>query len=45
MKVINYAYFKLEEKITRSVKKNKSNFINIIGDKLVIEYQMRKIKN
>ena len=33
MKAINYACFKLEEKITKSLKTNKSNFINIIGDK------------
>ena len=33
MKAINYAFFKLGEKATRSVKKNKNNFINIIGDK------------
>ena len=32
MKAINYVCFKLEEKITKSVKKNKSNFIIIIGD-------------
>ena len=36
MKAINYACFKLEEKITRSVKKNNSNFINIIGDKFAM---------
>ena len=36
MKTINYAYFKLEEKITGSIKKNKSNFINIIGDKFAM---------
>ena len=36
MKVINYAYFTLEGKITRSVKKNKTNFINIIGDKFAM---------
>ena len=29
MEAINYASFKMEEKITESVKKNKSNFINI----------------
>ena len=28
-----YECFKLEEKITRSFKKNKNNFINITGDK------------
>ena len=32
MKAINYAYFKLEEEATRSAKKNKTNFINVIGD-------------
>ena len=36
MKAINYAYFKLEENITRSVKKNKNNFMNIIGDKFAM---------
>ena len=33
MKAINYAYFKLGEKTTRNVKKNKSNLINVIGGK------------
>ena len=33
MKAINYAFFKLGKKATRSVKKNKNNFINITGDK------------
>ena len=33
MKTINYACFKLEEKATRSVKKNKNNFIKVIRDK------------
>ena len=32
MKAINYVGFKPEEKATRSVKKNKNNFINIIRD-------------
>ena len=32
MKAINYACFKLEEKATRSSKKNKNNFIYVIGD-------------
>ena len=32
MKAINYTCFKLEEKATRSVKKNKNNFINVIGN-------------
>ena len=36
MKAINYAYFKLEKKTTRSVKKNKNNFIKVIGDKLAV---------
>ena len=33
MKAINYTCFKLEEKATRKVIMNKSNFINFIGDK------------
>ena len=33
MKVTNYGCFKMEEKNTRSVKKNKNNFINVTGDK------------
>ena len=41
MKAINYACFKLEEKITRSFKTNKSNFINIVGDK----WEKLKINN
>ena len=36
MKTINYACFKLEEKATRSVKKNKNNFINVTGDKFTM---------
>ena len=36
MKAVNYACFKLEEKITRSVTQNKSNFINIIEDKFAM---------
>ena len=44
MKPINYACFKLEEKITRSVKKNKSNFINIIGDKFAMSIRWVKLK-
>ena len=36
MKTINYACFKLEEKITRHVKNNKSNFINTKGDKFTM---------
>ena len=34
MKGINYACIKLEEKATRSIKKNKNNFIIVMGDKL-----------
>ena len=33
MKAINCACFKLEENVTRSVKKNKNNIINVVGDK------------
>ena len=36
MQAINYACFKLKEKTTRSVKKNKSNFINVIDYRLFI---------
>ena len=36
MKAIYYACFKLEEKTTKSVKKNKNNFINVIGDKFAM---------
>ena len=37
MKSIKYAYFKLEKKTTtRRVKKNKNNFIKVIGDKLAV---------
>ena len=36
MKAIYYTCFKLEEKTTRSVKKNKNNFINVIGDMMSI---------
>ena len=28
--------FKLEEKVTRNVKKKKNNFINVIGDKFTM---------
>ena len=44
MKVINYAGFKLEEKITGSVKQNKSNLINIIGDKFALSIRLGKSK-
>ena len=33
IKAINYKCFKLEEKTTRSAKRNKNNFINVVGDK------------
>ena len=36
MKDMNYPWFKLEEKTTRRVKKNKINFINVIGDQFDI---------
>ena len=37
MKAIHYACFKLEEKATRSIKKNKTNFINVkIEDKFTM---------
>ena len=36
MKTINYACFKLEEKATRSIKKNKNNFLNVIEDKFAM---------
>ena len=36
MKAISYKCFKLSEKNTKNVKKNKNNFINIIGDKFAI---------
>ena len=36
MKAINYARLKLEEKANRSAKKNKNNFINVIGDDFTI---------
>ena len=36
MKAINYVCFKLVEKVTISVKKNKNNFISVIGNKFAI---------
>ena len=36
MKAINYTCFKLGEKTTRNVKKNKNNFINVTGDKFAM---------
>ena len=35
MKAINYACYKLEEKTTRNVKKNKNYFINVTGGKFM----------
>ena len=36
MKAINYACFKLEEKATGKVNKNKNNFRNVLGDQFVM---------
>ena len=36
LKAINHAYSKLEEQVTKSVKKNKNNFITVIGAKLAM---------
>ena len=36
MKEISFACLKLEVKATRSVKKNKNNFINIVGNKFAM---------
>ena len=41
MNVTNYGRFKLEA--TRSVKKNKNNFINVIGDKLDMSIRRGKL--
>ena len=43
MKAINYACFKLEEKPIRSVKMNKNNFINAIGDKFAMNTRQEKL--
>ena len=43
IKAINYAWFKLEEKATRSVKKNKTNFIDVTGDKFAMKIRGRKL--
>ena len=42
MKAINYACSKLEEKVNRSIKKNKNNFINVIGDKFAMSIKFGK---
>ena len=44
MNAINDACFKLEENITRNVKKNKSNFINITGNKFATSIRPEKLK-
>ena len=36
MKAVNFACFKLGEKASKSVKKNKNNFINVIENKLTM---------
>ena len=43
MKPIHSASFKLEENVTRNVKKNKSNFINIVGDKFAMSIRKGKL--
>ena len=43
MKAINYACSKLEEKVNRSIKKNKNNFINVIGDKFAMSIKLGKL--
>ena len=43
MKATNYPCFKLEEKNTKNVKKNKHNFINVTGDKFAISIRQRKL--
>ena len=43
MKAINHAYFKLEEKTFKSVKKNKNSFINAIGDKFALSNRQGKL--
>ena len=40
----NHACFKRKEKAIRSVKKNKSNFINIIGNKFDMSVTRGKLK-
>ena len=37
MKAINYVCFKLEEKATRSIKKNKNNSISLTRDKFAMK--------
>ena len=36
MKAINYVYFKLEEIATRSITKNRRNFMSVIEDKFAM---------
>ena len=43
MKAIIYACLKLEEKATRGVKKNKSIFISVTGDKFTMSIRLGKL--
>ena len=43
MKAINYVYFKLEEKASRSIKTNKNNFKTVIRDKFIMSIRWKKI--
>ena len=43
MKAINYTCVKLEEKTTKSVKKNKNNFTNVTGDKFAVSIRQGKL--
>ena len=44
MKAINYTCFKLEEKDTRTIKKNKNIFINVRGDKFAMSIRQKKVR-
>ena len=44
MKAIYYACFKLEVKTTRSVKKNKNNFINVIADRFAMRIRLGNLR-
>ena len=43
MKATNYACFKLEEKATTSINKEKNNCINVIGDKFGMSIRLGNI--
>ena len=43
MKEANYACFKLEEQATKSVKKKRNNFINVIGGKFAMSIRRGKL--